>query len=156
MYDLPRGTPSRSATVGAPTAPDPELARATEALRRAGGALPAKRLGAALGADAAGHPEPLTRRLRRHAELFLLVERPTVPPEAADTWTDGDRAEYDRAVPRDETVVLLDALTGATSVRAPAVLRESLLSMWGESPDDDVRRELARLADLEQVATPAR
>ena len=155
MYEMRPGTPSRSTPAAARPAPDPELTRAADVLREAGGFLPVERLGTAIRPATDGRPEPLARRLRQHAELFLLVERPVVPADAAEAWTDGDRAEYDRAQRRDETVVLLDALTGATSVRAPAVLRESLLSMWGESPEDeDVRRELARLADLQEVAAP--
>ena len=80
---------------------------------------------------------------------FLLVERPAIPwTHAIDDWSPSDRAEYERARRRAETVVLLDAATGETSVRAPAVLRESLLSIWGESPEDEeVRRELGRLTE---------
>ena len=83
---------------------------------------------------------------------FLLVERPAIPwTQAIDEWSPADRAEYERARRRAETVVLLDAATGEASVRAPAVLRESLLSMWGESPEDEeVRRELGRLGERDE------
>ena len=67
------------------------------------------------------------------------VDRAIPWPEVADGWTPADRLEYGRALRRDGT-------RAATAVRAPALLRESLLSLGGESPEDDeVRRELRRL-----------
>ena len=84
---------------------------------------------------------------------FLLVERPGIPwDEATDGWTAADRADYERARRRSPAVVLLDGGTGQATVRAPAVLRESLLSLWREGEDDGVvRRELARLAEDDDV-----
>ena len=83
---------------------------------------------------------------------FLLVERPAIPwAEATDGWTPADRAEYERARRRAPAIVLLEGSTGRASVRAPAVLRESLLSLWGANGEDaEVRRELARLAPDEE------
>ena len=86
---------------------------------------------------------------------FLLVERPAIPwSDAADEWAATDRADYERARRREHAVLLLDGGSGRVSVRAPALLRESLLSMWNEGDDDALRRELARLAleDPEQVS----
>ena len=148
MYDERSGTPKRAGARKPEEADGGAAARAAEALRRAGGALAVEQLGAEVPPDPAGRAEPLARCLRRRDDLFLLVERPIVPwDDAGDGWTAADRAEYERARRRDPTVVLLDGSTGTASVRAPAVLRESLLTIWGESPEDaEVRRELGRLA----------
>ena len=82
---------------------------------------------------------------------FLLVERPAIPwNDAAEEWAATDRAEYERARRPEQAILLLDGGTGRASIRAPALLRESLLSMWNEAAEDEtVRRELTRLA-LEQ------
>ncbi len=125
-------------TVTAP-APEPEAGRAAEALRRAGGALPIDRLCAEV-AGGSGGVEPVARCVRRRSDLFLLVERPASP--WGDDWTPAEQVEYVAREPRrTESVVLLD---GSPAREAPpALLRESLISMWTESPEDDeLRREL--------------
>ena len=90
------------------------------------------------------HPNPGDGRL-------LLLERPAIPwPDADDGWTALERADYERARRGGRTVLRLDGSSGQPTSGAPAVLRESLLSLWGESPDDaELRRELARLPDAE-------
>lgn len=117
--------------------------RAAAALRRAGGALPVERLYDSLDGDAAGHL-PLARALRSRRDLFLLMERPSAP-WGDDDWPGDERSEYERLLPRPgERVVLLDG-TAAEGTAPPALLRETLLSLWDENPEDaQVRRELGR------------
>ena len=56
-------------------------------------------------------------------------------------WTVVERAEYERARLRS-----VEASGGRAG--PPAAVRETLLSMTGDRPDDEeLRRELARLAD---------
>ena len=66
--------------------------------------------------------------------------------DADDGWTAADRAAYEAARRATKAGVLLDGGTGSASARVPAVLRESLLSMWSGDPGDaELRRELGRL-----------
>jgi hypothetical protein len=121
-------------------------AAAAEALRRAGGALPVERLGASLAPRADGR-EPLARCLRSRSDLFLLIE-PLPGPWQEEAWTPAERAEYEKrtdAARASPHVVLVDRSAGAAGAGAPALLRETLLSIWGEAPEDDqIRRELGR------------
>lgn len=60
-------------------------------------------------------------------------------PEVADGWTQSERTEYERARRQSGSTLLMTA-------RAPALLRESLMSLAdGAGADDEVRRELSRV-----------
>lgn len=112
-------------------------AAAIDVLRRAGGALPVARLRATLEAEPRAR-EPLTRCLRGRGDLFLVVE-PPAEPWREDEWTAAERAEYETRTPsgHEERVVLVDGSLAGAGSAAPVLLRETLLSMWGEAPDDD-------------------
>ena len=124
---------------------DPEAGRAAEALRRAGGALPIDRLCEEV-APLAGGVEPVARCVRRRSDLFLLVEPPPAP--WTDDWTPAEQRDYaPNPQRRRESVLLLDG-SAAPGGPAPAVLRESLLTIWSDSPgDDELRRELSRAVE---------
>lgn len=118
---------------------------AIEMLRRAGGALPVARLRATLEAEPRAR-EPLNRCLRGRGDLFLVLE-PPADPWREDEWTAAERAEYAERIVSggEERVVLLDGSPAKAGYAAPVLLRETLLSMWGETPDDDeLRRALGR------------
>lgn len=118
-------------------------AAVAEALRHSGGALPIEDLRSRMDAGGAMR-EPLARCLRGRADLFLLIERPAGPWREQE-WTPAERSEYEASTPATESVLLLDGSAAGTAARAPVLLRESLLTMWGEAPDDDqIRRELGR------------
>lgn len=124
---------------------DGALQAAVEALRRAGGALPVARLRATLEAEPWAR-EPLTRCLRGREDLFLVVEPPSEPWREHD-WTAAECAEYEARTrsARGERVVLLDGAVADAGSASPALLRETLLTMWGESPEDEeLRRALGR------------
>lgn len=129
-------------------------AAASEALRRAGGALPVTRLGASLDSERVGR-EPLARCLRERADLFLVVERPPGPWREQD-WTAPERAEYEEPARRvdEPCVVLVDGSVIGVEAGAPALLRETLLSMWSDDPEDEELREvLGRVVHEENGAS---
>jgi len=126
-------------------ASDPEASRAADALRRAGGALPIERLSAVVAPGAGASADAVARCLRRRADLFLMVDRPATP--WGEEWTPSERVEYAPSGERPGTgVILLDG--SGTVAEPPSLVRETLLSMWAESPEDEeLRRELGRTLD---------
>ena len=68
------------------------------------------------------------------------LERAIPWPEVADGWSPSDRVEYERALRQ-------DVVRPLSTAAAPALLRESLMSLGSGAveDDDELRRELRRV-----------